>query len=257
MMAMHGIDLFSRYLPAFLFILLRAGAVIGFLPFFNSSYIPAKFKIGLIVATAIILAPVVNFNVAKSEIPLVVLREMLFGIVIGLAARFLFLAVEMAGQLMSNAAGLSAASVFNPDIGQQSTEIGNLYGLITMLIFLITDVHHDLIYLFVKSYEWLPGGQIAPEQLFKVVLSVCEKVFIIALKISAPVVLVMFLTNLLLGFIYKAVPQMNIFFVGYPVYLFVSLVVMLIGIPAFVSFVSGSFSTVKDEMARVIAVARG
>jgi flagellar biosynthetic protein FliR len=257
MTAMHGIDLFSRYLPTFLFILLRAGVVIGFLPFFSSSYIPAKFKIGLIVATALILTPVVNFNVTESEIPLVVLREMLFGIVIGLAARFLFFAVEMAGQLMSNAAGLSAASVFNPDLGQQSTEIGNLYGLITMLIFLITDTHHDLIYLFVKSYEWLPGGQIESRQLFKVVLSVCEKVFIIALKISAPVVLVMFLTNVLLGFIYKAVPQMNIFFVGYPVYLFVSLVVMLIGIPAFVSFVSGSLSTVKDEMARVIAVARG
>jgi flagellar biosynthetic protein FliR len=253
----HDIDLFSTYLPAFLFILVRAGAVIGFLPFFSSSYIPAKFKIGLIVATALILTPVVNFNVAKSEIPLVVLREMLFGIVIGLAARFLFLAVEMAGQLMSSAAGLSAASVFNPDLGQESTEIGNLYGLITMLIFLITDVHHDLIYLVVKSYEWLPGGQIDSGQLYKVVLSVCEKVFIIALKISAPVVLVMFLTNVLLGFIYKAVPQMNIFFVGYPVYLFVSLLVMLIGIPAFVSFVNGSLSTVKDEMARVIAVARG
>jgi flagellar biosynthesis protein FliR len=158
---------------------------------------------------------------------------------------------------MSSAAGLSAASVFNPDLGQESTEIGNLYGLITMLIFLITDVHHDLIYLFVKSYEWLPGGQIESAQLYKVVVSVCEKVFIIALKISAPVVLMMLLTNVLLGFIYKAVPQMNIFFVGYPVYLFVSLLVMLIGIPAFVSFVSGSLSTVKDEMARVIAVARG
>jgi flagellar biosynthesis protein FliR len=255
MNAMRDIELFSRYTPAFLFILLRAGIVISFLPFFSSRYIPAKFKIGLIVATSIILTPVVNFNVTKSDIPIVVLREVLFGVVVGLVARFVFFAVEIAGQLMSNAAGISIASFFNPDMGQQSTEIANLYGLITMLIFLITDTHHDLLALFVRSFEWLPVGQIDPRYLFTEMISISERIFIIALKVSAPVVVMMFLTNLLLGFIYRAVPQMNVFFVGYPVYLFVGITVMLLGIPAFVSLVGGSLSTATDEMARVIAIA--
>jgi len=126
-----------------------------------------------------------------------------------------------------------------------------------MLIFLSMDAHHDLIYVFVKSYEWLPGGQISVKDLLPEIVSVSGKMFLIALKISAPVVIAMLISHLLLGFIYKAAPQMNIFFIGYPVYIFVGFVVILMGIPVLTQVIGGYMNGIKDEMVRIIAIARG
>jgi flagellar biosynthetic protein FliR len=252
-------DIFEKYIYNFLFILLRAGIVVSLLPFFGSKNFPAQFKIGFIIAIALILTPIVELNISQTGIPLTVMHEVVVGITLGLTARFIFFAVEMAGQVASNAMGLSIATVFNPDFGQ-STEIARLYGMMAMLIFLAMDAHHDLIYVFVKSYEWLPGEHIniiTIQNLVTEVVSVSGKIFLIALKISAPVVIAMLISHLLLGFIYKAAPQMNIFFIGYPVYIFVGFIVILIGIPVFTHVIGGYLNGIKDEMIRIIAIARG
>jgi len=244
-------DLLNTYIPNFLFILLRAGIVLSLLPYFGSKTFPAQFKIGLAVAFAILLAPVVEFNVTKAQIPLVVMREVMFGLIFGLAARFIFFAVEMAGQVMSNAAGLSIASAFNPEIGQ-STEVSRLYGIMATLMFFAMDIHHDLITIFVKSYEWLPSSPVDPGRIAFAAVSFASRIFVIALKLSAPVVIIMLIANLLMGFVYKAAPQMNVFFVGYPVYIVLGLGVMLLSLPVFAQVMGGYFNSIKDEMERVI-----
>src|SRR4030067_708783 len=192
-------DIFEQYIYNFLFILLRAGIVISLLPFFGSKNFPVQFKIGFVIDIALVLTPIVELNISKTGVPLTVMHEVVVGIILGLTARFIFFAVEMAGQVVSNAMGLSIATIFNPDFGQ-STEIARFYGMMAMLIFL---------------------------------------------------------SSFLLGFIYKAAPQMNIFFIGYPVYIFVGFVVILIGIPVFTHVIGGYLNGIKDEMIRVIAIARG
>jgi flagellar biosynthetic protein FliR len=249
-------DIIARYIPNFILILLRVGIVISLLPLFSRKNFPVQFKIGFAMAVALVLTPIVELKVTRTNIPSLVMREVIMGIALGLTARFVFLAVEMAGQIVSNATGLSAANIFNPELGQ-STEIANLYGIIAILIFLAMDAHHDLIYILVRSYEWLPAGQADIKNLASEVISITGRIFIIAIKISAPVVVAMLISSLLLGFLYKAAPQMNILFVGFPIYIFVGFIVMIIGIPVFVNVIGTFLDSMKDEMLRVIAVARG
>ncbi len=251
-----GPEIFSKYLPSFLFILLRTSIVMSFLPVFSSRNLPLQFKIGLVVVIAFVLAPIVEVKIALPDLPFLVMQEVLFGILLGMAARAIFMAVEMAGQIMSNVMGLSIATTFNPEIGQ-STEVARFYGLTAMLIFLTVDAHHDLIYVFVKSYEILQPGNIHTENLLTRAISGGSNLFILALKLSAPVVIIMFVLNIVLGFLYKAAPQMNIFFIGYPVFIFVGFFVMLISIPVFINVLADNIGSVRDEMARVLALARG
>jgi flagellar biosynthetic protein FliR len=249
-------DIFAKYIPNFLLILLRAGIFVSLLPFFGSGNFPSQMKIGIAAAIAFILTPVVELHITEKSIPLLVFNEIILGIAFGFVARFVFFAVEIAGQVISNSMGLTIAHVFNPEIGE-STELSQFFMFIGMLIFLAMDAHHDLIYIFVKSYEWLPAGEITISKIVPAVISLGSMMFIIALKISAPVIIVMLISHILLGFIYKAAPQINIFFVAYPIYIFVGLFVMLIGLPVFVNVMGGYLNTIKDEMAKVIAVARG
>ena len=249
-------DILTNYLPNFLFILLRAGIVIILLPFFGSKEFPAQVKIGLIVAIALILTPVVAIKVpAKSAIPLAVVQELILGMAFAFSARFVFWALEMAGQMISNSMGLSIAHVFNPDMGQ-TTEISQILVFIAMLVFLSMDAHHDIIYMFVKSYEWLPVGKMALGNIVPAIISLGSTMFIIALKLSAPVILTMVISHLILGFVYKAAPQINIFFVAYPIYIFVGMVVILIGMPVLINVTGAYLGTMRDEMAKVLVTMR-
>ncbi len=250
-------NIISSYITSFIFILLRTGIVIMLLPFFGSRNFPAQMKIGLSVAIAIILTPLIEIKITDNMlIPLIVIREIILGIAFGFTARFVFFAIEMAGQMISNAMGISIAQSFNPDIGQ-TTEMSQLLGFIAMLLFLSIDAHHDLIYAFVKSYELLPGGQVSVNGLLISAMSIVKAMFIIALKLSAPVVMTMVVSHILLGFVYKAAPQINIFFVAYPVYIFVGLVVLLIGLPMILTVTNNYLGSITEEITKVLGALRG
>jgi flagellar biosynthesis protein FliR len=247
---------FTHYIPNFLFILLRAGIVLNLLPFIGSTSLPAQFRIGLAVAVALVLTPVVDVHFARNAIPLVVVREVMFAMIFAFAARFVFFAVDMAGQVMSNATGLSMAAIVNPEIGQ-TTEISQLYSIIATLLFFAIDAHHDLIAIFVKSYELAPLGTINLQGIMTAAVSFTAGIFIIALKISAPVVIIMLITNIILGFVSKAAPQMNVFFVGYPLYLFLGFLTMFLSLPVFIYVMGGYFKGIPDEIGRVLLLMKG
>jgi len=249
-------DIFAKYLPNFLFILLRAGIVIVLLPFFGSKEFPAQMKIGIAVAIAIILTPVVEIKIPdKSAIPITIVQEIILGMAFAFSARFVFFALEMTGQMVSNAMGLSIAHIFNPDMGQ-TTEISQIFVFIAMLLFLSMDAHHDLIYMFVRSYEWLPVGKVALGNIVPAIISLGSTMFVIAIKLSAPVILTMVISHVILGFVYKAAPQINIFFVAYPIYIFVGMTVIVIGMPVLISVMSAYLGTMRDEMTKVLVAMR-
>ncbi len=252
----NNIDTFPQYITNFLFIFLRASIFVSLLPVFGSKKLPAQFKIGFIVFIALVLTPVVNFEIKEDDIPLLILKETLMAIAIGLTVRFVFMAVSMAGQFISHTIGMSVATVFNPEIGQ-STVISEVYGIMAMLLFLAMDAHHDLIYIFVKSYEMLPAGQLNIRPLIPEVLSMGSRLFVLAAKIGAPVIVGLLLSHLLTGFLYKAAPQMNIFFITWPLNIFLGFFLILLSIPVFAYVLNINFSEMKNEMTRIIAIAKG
>ncbi|MBI4688383.1 MAG: flagellar biosynthetic protein FliR [Nitrospirae bacterium] len=252
---MGNIEIFSKYIPNFLFILLRTSIFVSMLPFFGSKNFPMQFKVGFALSLALIITPVVSFEISENNIPILITKEILLGITLGLAVRFVFMAIEVAGQMASNAMGFSIATVFNPEMGQ-STEISRLYGIAAMLLFLAMDAHHDLIYVFVRSYEILPAGQINVKDLMQEGILLVGKMFVIALKICAPAVVGMVIVSLLLGFVYKAAPQINIFFVSFPIYIYVGFLIMFLSAPVFANVTGGYFNEIKNEMQRIIAIAK-
>jgi flagellar biosynthetic protein FliR len=251
---MQELTAFSPYLQKFLLVLLRSSIFVAMLPFFGSKNFPMQFKIGLAVALALVLTPVVHFEIKNIALPLVVLRETALGIMLGAAVRVIFFAVDMAGQIISHAMGLSIATVFNPEMGQ-STEVARLYGIIAMLLMLSIDAHHELITVLVQSYEWLPVGQVDVSNLIIKAVNAGSKIFIVALKISAPVMVGMLIVNILIGFLYKAAPQINVFFVSFPIFIGIGFLIMIISVPVFVHVFPLQFQEARNEMFRILALA--
>jgi len=225
------------------------------LPILGSKSLPGHFRIGLAVAIALVLTPVVDFRAGEKELPVLVFREIVLGITLGLAVRFVFYGVEIAGQMMSDSMGLSIATLFNPEIGQ-STEVARLLGIVATLLFLATDAHHDLIALFVRSYDLVPAGAADARSLAAEGIALVGRIFVIAVKLGAPVVVGMVTLNVLLGFVTKATPQINIFFISFPLYISVGFLILLLALPAYIAAIGGSFGEIRSEMARVVGMAR-
>jgi len=247
--------LLSRYLPAFLVVLLRAGVFFAFLPVLGSRTLPARFRLGLAAAVAFLLAPVVEVAPPRAALPALVFQEIALAAALGLAARFVFLGVEMAGQVASDAMGMSVATVLNPELGP-STEIARFQGILATLLFLAVDGHHDLVALFARSYEVAPPGAFRTAALLPRVLAVVRDMFVLAVRLSAPMVAGVLAANLLLAFVYRAVPQANVFLAGFPLLLFIGMLLLLLGAPAFLSAAGGQFQALRHAMAGVLAAAR-
>jgi flagellar biosynthetic protein FliR len=253
---LNNLNEFSRYIPNFLFILLRSSILISLLPVIGGKQMPSQFRLGLAVMVSILLTPVVQFDIAEQSIPLLVVKEILIGLSLGITVRLIFMGVNMAGQFMSYVMGMSIGQVFNPEMGQ-STSIAEVYGIMAMLFFLILDAHHDLIYVFVKSFEILPAGRINVAAVAPVVLSMISGLFVLALKICAPVIFGVLISHLLTGFLYKAAPQMNIFFITMPLNIFLGFLLIILSIPVFEHLMGIKFSDLRGEMVRIVTLARG
>ncbi len=253
---MENIETLSPYGAKFLLVLLRVTIFISLFPFFGSRNFPGQFKIGMALAFAAVITPIIEFDITEETIPVLISKEVILGIVLGLTVRFVFLAVNTAGQAISNAVGLSMATVFDPEFGQ-SAEIARLLGILAMLFFIVADAHHDLIFIFVKSYELIPAGGANINDLMVESSRIVNKLFLIAVKIAAPVVTGMLVSQLLLGFIYKATPQINIFFVSLPLQIFLGYLLLLLSIPVFAYVLMGIFSDMREDLHRALAIAAG
>ncbi len=267
---MKGTDIPAGYIVTFILVFLRLGILMTFLPFFGSRSLPPQFRVGLILALSIVMTPAVHAVVqppenshaaaaeaagsplwAESDIPVMVIKETIFSFVLALTVRFIFYAVDTAGQMIATTMGLSMATVFNPEIGQ-STEIARLYGILAFLLFLSIDAHHYFIYAFVKSFEHVAVGGADIKSMVSAGIALSGRVFILAVKLSAPVVTVVMIINIMLGLLSKLIPQFNIFFVGYPVYITMGYVVMLLGLPLMLYLLAGYFTDMKGDLTGLI-----
>ncbi|MBI5408348.1 MAG: flagellar biosynthetic protein FliR [Nitrospirae bacterium] len=246
----------SGYITNFLFILIRSSIFVSLIPVIGGKEMPGQFRLGLAVFIALMLTPAVKFEIGENAIPLLIVKEALIALALGLTVRFIFMAVSLAGQIISQTMGLSVASTFNPEIGQD-TLMGEALGIMAMLFFLVTDAHHELIYIFVKSFELLPAGQANILPVIPQALSMGNKIFILALKIAAPVTVGLLLVNLLTGFLSRVAPQMNIFFITLPLNIFLGLLLLMMSIPVFEYVLNVNFSNMRSELERIIALAKG
>jgi len=81
--------------------------------------------------------------------------------------------------------------------------------------------------------------------------------FVMAIKIAAPVMVGLLIVQLLTGFLYKVAPQMNIFFVALPLNIFLGIMLMILSIPVFEHVLGIRFSDLRGEMIRLLMMAKG
>ena len=222
----------------FILVLFRAAGVVAFVPFWGSRLIPVKVRIGLCFILAVVFYSVsagMSFSPTEDIFKLswMVLKETAIGTVLGLAGYLVFSGVELAGEMAGMQMGLRMATVVNPQFEAQSSLLAQFNVLFALMVLLAINGHHWFIEGLAKSFRLIPpGGAVLREATFARMIALGGEMFLIGLKMSAPIVVAMLLTNAALGLMVRVVPQMNIFVIGFPVLVAVGMFILFLSLKA-------------------------
>lgn len=203
-------------------IFVRFSAYLLLFPITAAQAIPVIVRLGFAGLGAFLILPLVPpvsmEGAALHQIFRLFFLEVSTGLILGLLARFLFYAVEMAGSLIATESGLMLSANFNPITASFVSSPGVLLHWMTLVLMLTLDLHHWLIIGLQRSYEIIPaGGAKMTELLLTDILSRAGGMFVIALQMTAPVLATSFLVTMVFSLLGRAVPQMNVFGESFPV----------------------------------------
>lgn len=225
------------HIPAFMLVLFRMSGVFIFAPMFSGAAIPARVKVLLALSLSVCIYPLIPpqmpVQLSVWGMAFAVGGEVLIGLVIGYAAMLPLLAMQMAGQLIGQQLGLGLAEVINPDFEDPSQVMGQLLLLIALVVFLLLDGHHAVLAALVHSFEHVPLAGYTPEgRMLSVVVGLLGAMFELAVRVAAPLLCLVFLETVALGFLARTVPQMNILSLGFPVRIVLGLGLMVVAVAA-------------------------
>jgi flagellar biosynthetic protein FliR len=210
-------------------LLVRPGLLVIGTPFLGGLHAPVPMRIGITVLLAIVLAPLVTLPavVSASTLVAVLSREVAIGLALALGIRVLVFGAELAGHLSGYQLGLSMGALIDPQTGVRNTLLAVLYANVAILVMFATNAHHALIRALADSYAALPVGAGGVDA--SMVAGIAELlglVFIIGVRIAAPVIVVLLIVELALGIVARVAPALNVMMSGAPLRLLVGLLVV-------------------------------
>ncbi len=231
----------------------RVAGFLSAIPVYFSASAPARIKAGLTIALSLVLFPllqpfVTTIDFRAPAFLLLVINETLLGLMIGLIARLIFTSVEFGGTIIGYQMGFAAANIFDPQNQRQTALISQFQNVFAILLFLSLDIHHYFIQTAVHSYELLPpgnlnfGGEAVPY-----LIELSSRMFMLGAQFSAPVLVILLLSGLILGVLARTFPQLNVFLLSFPLNIGISFIVIGLTLGLVRILLSREFDTLPER----------
>jgi flagellar biosynthetic protein FliR len=206
------------FVPTFAAVLVRVGAMFMFAPLFGSGRIPRRVKAAIALVLAFALTPTVakvSFPASVFHLTAAVAGEMLFGLAMGMVMSLVFVAAQWAGEVLGQQLGFTLGAVFDPQYGGAGSVISDLLYMLTLVIFLALRGHHAMLMGLKDSFDALPlfSAGMGPGGL-EIMTGLLLSCTSLTLKLSAPVLVTMLVSDVVLGFVSKTMPQLNVMSAG-------------------------------------------
>ncbi|WP_041644330.1 flagellar biosynthetic protein FliR [Mahella australiensis] len=243
-----------NYIPTFLLVFMRMTGLFVLSPVFGRRNVPAYLKIGMSFMMAMVLLntiPLQSIDIVNNIwlYVWILFKEMLIGLAMGYITTLAFSAILIAGQIMDFQIGFGMVNAFDPVNEVAVPIVGNLINMMALLLFFGMNGHHVLISLLFDSYTVLPIGDfsIKPDILWYI-LEIFVQTFVWAIKLAIPLMAVLLLTEVMLGVLSRALPQMNVFVMGMPIRLMIGLIMLLLVLPVYINLMEPLFADMFDDI---------
>lgn len=227
--------------PTFVLISARVSGLFFAAPLWSMTELPRSVRGALAVLLSVILLPVVARPAPLPDdmlvMAMILAGETLLGIAIGLTGALLMHGIVLAGEVASMQMGLSLGQALGSLPEGATVGVGQLKGYFAMLIYLSVGGHLMLYQGLAESFTRVaPGEAWAGMAGGEAVVGMAGMIFTTALQAAAPIIVALILTNVALGIIGKAVPQLNVMMLAFPVTISVGLIALGASLPFMATF---------------------
>lgn len=223
------------WVASFIYPLTRILALAATAPFLSNAAMPRRVRlmlgIALTIGIAPILPPMPPVPPASGQGLWILSQQVLIGVGMGVSMRLIFTAIDMASAIIAFQMGLGFATFYDPQSTSQTSVVSNFMTLLASLLFLSFNGH--LIYFSVLAHSFtaipISATSLEPSSWY-FLASLGSKIFSTGLLLSLPLIVVLMITNLALGTLNRAAPQLNLFAIGFPITLslgFIGLALMM------------------------------
>lgn len=234
------LDLVNLYmqLPLFALVAARLAGLILFQPILTSLAVPPNLRVLLVLGLAAMTTPFVRLPGPAPDSPMPFLLamgcELLLGAALGLASLACFVGMQIGGLLIAQEAGTAFGSIADPSTNEEMSELSVFYTQMGAVVFLIAGGHRAVLSICLDSLTALPlladfdslqrGAELA--------LNAMTVGLHLSMRVAAPTVLTLFLVNIAMGFISKALPQLNVLSVGFSVKSMIAFALVAASLPS-------------------------
>ncbi|MEN6370655.1 MAG: flagellar biosynthetic protein FliR [Armatimonadota bacterium] len=243
-----------QQIEVFVLVLARTAGIFTMTPIFGTSQVPVQVRLGISLALTMVFMPLCNasthMTLAVEVLPMMLLiaKETLIGLVIGFVVMLVFTAIQSAGDYIDLVAGFSFATMFDPVTGTQTAIASRFHYLLAGMLFFAINAHHIFLSGVADSFRLIPVGQMSLNPVVATgAVNLFVGLFTIAIRIAAPVVAAVFMADVALAVISRAMPQMNTLMAGLPLKLGIGLVGMLIALPVSIALSRGAFGDIQPQ----------
>jgi flagellar biosynthetic protein FliR len=249
------------FVMLFVLVLARLSGMFLLAPIFGSHIAPLRARAALLFFIAITMMPLLSLERGAELVEAgtvvtmlgAVVREVLIGSAIGLASQFAFGGMQLAGQLGGIQMGAGLSNLVDPQTGERLTTMAQWSNVVALLVFLAVDGHHLLIRAVAESFGLVEiGGGLPNVEGIGLLLLLAGSIFVIGLKVAAPVMLLVLMVNAAMGVLAKVIPQLNVFIVGFPLNVAAGLFGLLAALPYTIQLLGQSFGELAGSILAVL-----
>jgi len=247
----------DAWLAVLAYPLARILGLVSMAPIFGNDGMPRRIRLMTGLAIAIGLAPALptapSVPLGSWDGLLIIGQQTLIGLAMGLSMRIVLAALEVMGELVSLQMGLSFATFFDPTAGGQTAVVSQFLTLTSSLIFLALNGHLLLVDALARSFEWLPITATPVHSEGWLLLARSGSViFGSGVLMALPIVTALLITNIALGILTKAAPQLNLFAIGFPITLTVGLGMLIMTLERMAPLLQRLYDMGFETMAQVV-----
>lgn len=199
----------------------RIMAFLRFVPIFDNSALPMRVRIIFSLALAIIITPMIPHPIPTDLLSIntliLTVEQTVWGMLFGLMLQFLFLALQLAGQILSFNMGMSMAVMNDPSSGASTTVLSEMVNMYAILLFFAMDGHLLLVSILFKGFTYWPIGNALQPQTLRTVALALTWVFASATLLALPTTFIMMIVQGGFGLLNRISPSLNLYSLGFPI----------------------------------------
>lgn len=231
-----------------------------FNPIFGRKNIPATFKVGLTLLMTLFVygavPPDQTLAIPSVVVFVVVMvKELVFGFLIGFMMNLFLSTLILAGEFMDMQIGISMSKIYDPASNVSMPVSASLLNAMLMVVFFLTNGHLTLIQVFYHSASAIPFGELVlSDVLFKNLALMFSDILVYSIKMSMPLLAAELITEMGVGLIMKAVPQINVFVVNLQLKIIIGFIMLFLLVPTFAAFIERLFALLFDRINLVLGI---